>query len=492
MTSRLLTLVAASLVSALPLLAGCQSAPAVAHPPVTADRVHRVTTAVPFPRGLVMLDGELYVLCRGRVRESGGADGAIDDKAGTIFRVNPNVSEPIVPVASGAANSTQAAAGAVGGGPASGGTSVPTAGSGGGAAEGGRVAYAATAASPADVSAAVRENGQVYAAPTSPPFRLFDRTAKPATKDRETDRPYCGLRYDPTTKNFYLCAFSGIDKQDVPNAAPGTTAAGVFSKNLSDALFRFDTRTRTWHVVERHDIEKGGVYPHHDASMFPPPHGLLNGPDNCLVVGTWLYAVAKDNSVLAMYDLREIAANPAAPPPAGRVVLNYDIPVAGPLGLPAGTQQHWGHSMLAARDGYLYVGFRSSSTIVRLPLAADGQLKPSARAELIARFDPFDPKTRKSANLTDMVFGPDGDLYVISAQPSRVYRFRPDPRRVFDARTGVSGAAKPWADLAALTNHPKMKSENLLVDEKGRVFVTSGDAYAYQAGAGGTVYRIDP
>jgi hypothetical protein len=36
-----------------------------------------------------------------------------------------------------------------------------------------------------------------------------------------------------------------------------------------------------------------------------------------------------------------------------------------------------------------------------------------------------------------------------------------------------------------------MKSENVLVDARGRVFVTSGDAYAYQAGSGGTVYRID-
>jgi hypothetical protein len=145
--------------------------------------------------------------------------------------------------------------------------------------------------------------------------------------------------------------------------------------------------------------------------------------------------------------------------------------------------------MLAARDGFLYVGFRTSSTIVRIPLAEDGQLSQPIAAELVARFDQYDPKTRKSANLTDMAFGPDGDLYVISAQPARLYRFRPDPRNVFDGRTGHSPA---WADMAALTNNPKMKGENVLVDANGRVFVTSGDAYAFQNGAGGTVYRITP
>jgi hypothetical protein len=311
--------------------------------------------------------------------------------------------------------------------------------------------------------------------PTEPPFKLFDRSADPPTSDRETDRPYCTLRYDPTTKNFFICAFSGIDKPE--------GGASVFSKNTNDGLHRFDTRTRTWHVVEKHDLEAGGNYPHHDPASRPPPHGRLNGPDNCLVVGRWLYAVAKDNSLLARYDLRDIAADPAALPPASEWVMDHNVLIGGRL------HQFYGHSMLAERDGWLYVGFRTSSVIVRFRLTPDGDLARPIRGELVARFDPYDPRTRKSANLTDMVFGPDGDLYVISAQPSRLYRFRPDATHVFDGRTGAS---HPWADLAALTNNPRMKSENVFVDPVGRVFVTSGDAYAYQAGSGGTVYRIDP
>jgi hypothetical protein len=65
-----------------------------------------------------------------------------------------------------------------------------------------------------------------------------------------------------------------------------------------------------------------------------------------------------------------------------------------------------------------------------------------------------------------------------------VYRFTPDPEHVFDGRT-----AAPWADLAAMTDNPRMKSENLLVDGD-RLFITSGDGYAYQEGALGTVYRL--
>lgn len=417
------------------LLCGCASLPAgvppeggglgaAADPPVTADRVRRVTTAVPFPRGLVLLGDDLYVLARGRVRESGGVDGAIDDRAGSIFVVDPHVGEPI----------------------------------------GG------------DPSESVRGNGRLFAAPTEPPFKLFDRSARPPERDRETDRPYCALRYDPITRNFFLCAFSGIDKPEGKGS--------VFSKNTNDGLHRFDTRTGTWHVVEKHNLEAGGNYPHHDPYSRPPPHGWLNGPDNCLVVGRWLYAVAKDNSLLARYDLSQVAVDPAAPPPASEWVLGHEIEIEG-----LGRQAFYGHSMLAERDGWLYLGYRTSSVIVRIPLDDDGLPVQPIRGQLLARFDPFDPKTRRSANLTDMHFGPDGRLYVICAQPSAVHRFTPNPRRVYDAREGRTA---PWADLAAITGNPRMKSENVLVDPAGRVFVTSGDAYAYQEGSGGTVYRIDP
>ena len=70
-----------------------------------------------------------------------------------------------------------------------------------------------------------------------------------------------------------------------------------------------------------------------------------------------------------------------------------------------------------------------------------------------------------------------------------MFRFTPDPKQPFDGRTGATPA---WAELAQLTGNTKMKSENVFVDDKSRVFVTSGDAYDFQYGAGGAIYRIDP
>lgn len=396
-------------------------------PKATVDfAVERVTTVVPFPRGLQLVDGSLYVLSRGRVREYGGADGSIDDKAGYLFKVDPNVAESI---------------------------------------------------HLEDVSDAVRNNGQVVAEPSSPPFRLFDRSAKPATKDRETDRPYCGLSYHPGTKSFYICAFSGIDKAEVKGQS-------TFSKNLTDAILRFDTRTNKWYEIERHDIEKGGLYPHHDPASAKAPHGWLNGPDNCLAVGSSLYAVAKDNSRLVRYDLFALERDPEAGPPASHFVLGDKLTLKD-----GSTLDISGHSMLAHRDRWLYVGTRTSSHIFRIPL--DHNLLPVQPivGELVARFDAYDAEKKSSANLTDMCFGPEGDLYVVSAKPSRVYRFHPDPQNVFDGRSGASPA---YVDFAALTKNPKMKSENVLVDPSGRVYVTSGDAYDYQGGAGGVVYRATP
>lgn len=51
----------------------------------TEFTVERVSTKPPFPRGLQLVDGELYVLCRGRVREYGGVSAEVEDQAGTLY-----------------------------------------------------------------------------------------------------------------------------------------------------------------------------------------------------------------------------------------------------------------------------------------------------------------------------------------------------------------------------------------------------------------------
>lgn len=58
-----------------------------------AADVYRVTTISPFPRGLELIDGDLYVLSRGRVRGAGGVSAEIADRAGTLFKVDPAVGQ---------------------------------------------------------------------------------------------------------------------------------------------------------------------------------------------------------------------------------------------------------------------------------------------------------------------------------------------------------------------------------------------------------------
>ncbi len=389
----------------------------------TGFLVERVSTKTPFPRGLQLVDGQLYAISRGRVREYGGVSAAVDDQAGTLFVIDPKIAEEF---------------------------------------------------HRGDPSPAVRENGRILAAPTEPPFRLWDRSANPPWSDRQTDRPYCGLSWHPGTQSFYICAFSGVDRDE--------KTGKTFSKNLADAILRYDLRTSKWYEVERHDIDKGGLYPHQDPRIANPPHGWLNGPDNCLALGKSLYAVSKDNSRLVRYDLRALEQDPEAGAPASEPVFEeyLDTKNVGPISMQ-------GHSALAYRDGWLYVASRTSGHVVRLKLDEARLPTQERHVELVGLFDPYDPSTRKSSNLTDMSFGPDGHLYLTSAQPARCYRFLPDPKVVHDARAGKS---PPWFDLAALTGNAKMKSENILVDGEGRVYITSGDAYAYHAGAGGVIWRV--
>lgn len=393
----------------------------------TLERVdiQRVSTVAPFPRGLAESDGKLYVLCRGRVRDAGGVSADIDDQAGTLYVMDPDIGEPVA----------------------------------------------------SEVGEAVRTNGRVLARPTEPPFRLWDRTAAPPETDRTTDRPYCVLRYHGPTHSLYFCAFSGIDKPNRPGASS-------FSKNLSDGLLRYDLRTKRFYEIERHNMEAGGSYPHHNTSHHPPPHGWLNGPDNCLAVGNSLYAVAKDNNVLVRYDLSKLVDDPEAGAPASELILGERMTIRG-----LGEVSLHGHSALATFGDYLYVGFRTSSVVVRIPLDDAGLPVRPIVGELVARFRPYDPVERKSADVTDIAFDGEGRLYVINAKPARIHRFTPDPRRVYDA---TAPGVEPWADLAAATGNPRMKIEALMVDERGRVFVSSGDGHEFQRGAHGTVYRLDP
>ena len=78
------------------------------------------------------------------------------------------------------------------------------------------------------------------------------------------------------------------------------------------------------------------------------------------------------------------------------------------------------------------------------------------------------------------------DVQGLLEELARIYRFNPDPKRLFDARHGKS---RPWIDMAQRTNNPAMKSENVLYHD-GWLYVTSSDGYSYQKDAASTVYRV--
>lgn len=436
-----------SMLTSLPLpllLLACASGTGVASetPASTKDehtelRIERITTAVPWPRGVRFIDGKLYALARGVHRSAGGPQDDIDDQGGTIFEIDPNVSEA-----------------AVQDGP---------------------------------VSPAVRENAKVVAVPTSPPFQIWDRRM-PATTDTRTDRPYCMLVYDAPSQNFFVCGYSGIDLAKAPK----------FRKNATDSVHRFDRRTGNWHVVEAHDPNvvpvaelKSDVssiyYPHHDPATNAPPHGLVNGPCGAVIVGRYLYVGAKDNTALAQYDLAQIRTDPSAPPPPARYVFegssgNAYVQVKG-----HGTMTINGTCALAVRDGYLYVAFRTTSQILRFPLRDDGGVVEPLVGEYIAQFARYDPeKQGGSANIYDMEFDREGRLYVSPGYDGAIYRFTPDPERLYESSKGY----EPYVDLEARVG--AKKSGNICFDAEGNLYICSGQAVLPDSKFRGVIYRVRP
>jgi hypothetical protein len=417
-----------------------------ASPPAAETVVlERVSTAVPWPRGLAFVEGRLIALARGIHRSAGGPNPEIEDLAGHLFEIDPNVAEPVV--------KGQEAGGAV------------------------------------------RKNGRVFAEPAEPPFHLWNRRL-PSTNDTRTDRPYCAIGFDPESRNMFICAFSGIDRG-------GKDYAGQsFRKNPTDGVFRYDLRTQKWHVVDahRHDSVpeaelqpaiRNEFYPHHDPSKNPPPHGMANGPDDATVCGRFLYVAAKDNSALIQYDLDAIRSSPDAPPPPGRYIFRRANPQDDPCVQVEGHDSMYveGTCALAAHGGYLYVAFRTTSQILRFPITGDGDLVRPLQGQYIAQFDRYDPEKKGgSADIYDIGFNSRGELFVAASNTGAFWRIRPDPSRVFDGRTGTSEV--PYVNLRELTDHPDAKVGDFTFDAEDNLYLCSGNKDVNEGNLRGTIYRV--
>jgi len=394
--SRFLLPVVAWLCCTLLASAAPQPAPqdgAAASAADSAVSLQRVSTAVPWPRGIVWHEGKLLVLARGVHRSAGGPNPEIADQGGTIFELDPTVFEPVV-----------------------------------------------AGQAPGE---AVRANGRVLVRPSEPPFKLWDRIA-PAIRDTLTDRPYAGLVKDPVSRSLFVLAFSGIDTAETP----------YMRKNATDAVHRYDMRSGLWHVVENHDqtavpAEKLGqwigneTYPHHDPGANPPPHGLANGPCGGWVVGRYLYVTAKDNSALIQYDLAELQRSGATGPPPARFIFNRSGPHDDPF---LQTRDHGnmyveGACAVTAHEGMLYVAFRTTSQVVRFPIDSDGDVVQPIVAEYLAQFDPYEKQGEgysRSADIFDMRTDSRGNLYVSCNGQGTIGRRDADAVGVLNARKGTT------------------------------------------------------
>ena len=401
-------------------------------------RLERVTAGVPWPRGLAFVDGELIVLARGRHRRAGGIDAAIRDLSGSLLAVDPEVSEPVVA---------------------------------------GRSASVRT-----------RENAKLLTAPDGGVFQLYDPRQAPI-ESVAVDRPYCTLVYDERSRNLFVCGYSGVD-------LPGAR----FRKNASDSIHRFDLRAGRWFPVEMHRytsvprcdlgyVVPNQYYPHHDPKRNRAPHGWLNGPDACGIAGDFLYAAGKDNHVVAGYDLSEIRIDPKAGPPASRPVLGPRVQIR----MPGGRRrliEALGPSALEGHGGFLYVGYRTSSIVLRFPVDGRGALAQPVVGELVAVFEPWSRKKRRSANLIDLAFNSAGELFVSCAKEARIWRVGvPDPERPFygDDQSARPTTAPPYVDIRKWTGKTA-GCGNLAFDSHDRLYFCVGN-YDHGNTLAGAVYR---
>jgi hypothetical protein len=404
----------------------------------------RVTTVVPWPRGIVWHEGKLYVLARGVHRSAGGPQPDIPDMAGHIFEVDPNVYEPVV-----------------------------------------------KGQPPGE---AVMKNGKVFIEPTTPPFHIWNRQA-PATNDMLTDQPYCRLMLDVPSKNFFVVCFAGID---LASKSP------TFRKNATDAVHRFNLTTRKWYVVEAHDETKvpaedqgqwipNDTFPHHDITKSKPPHGLVNGACGGTIVGKYLYITAKDNTALAQYDLDEIRRSPDAGPPKARYIFYRSGPKDDVF---IQTRKHGnmyveGTCGALAHAGHLYLTFRTTSQLIRVPIDKNGDVIRPVVAEYLAQFDPYDNvQYGGSADIFDIAVNSKGEIFVSCNAKGTAWRVRPDPSKVMDCTKETK--EKPYVNLRKLTDHEKSTCGNMCFDPQDNLYITTGNQDVKDTKVRGAVYRVTP
>ncbi len=393
-----------------------------------------VTTKIRWPRGLAFAEEELFVLARGLHRKEGGPNPDIEDDAGSIFKVNKSIRK----------------------------------------------------SNPGEPNQKIVNNGELFAPPTDPPFFLWNKRATPKFLDTRTDRPYATLVYEPVTKNFFICGYSGIDFVD-------SSGRPSFRKNASDTIHRYSLDKSAWFGVECHNRyvvpeyrlgqwinDDGKYYPHHNANDNIPPHGILNGADGLCALYPNLFAVAKDNNVLVNYNISQLKDVGLNENPYLNGSVEKKFGASHPVRVRGNTEQLYlrapsGIAIEEIDNGYfVYISFRSSNNIIRYRVDSASNEFESV-PDLIADFNSAD--TGDGVGLIDIKFDASGRLFASTARLGGVWDLGiPNPQKPFYADTTMRPSVDLW-DLIA----KGIKCSNILFDLNSDMYICSGYG-------GGTVF----
>jgi hypothetical protein len=149
---------------------------------------------------------------------------------------------------------------------------------------------------------------------------------------------------------------------------------------------------------------------------------------------------------------------------------------------------------VAFHDDFLYIGYRTSSVVLRVPVDDEGDIvrRPDGRvaADLIAVFEPWNAETRRSGNLYDIAMSPGGDLFVSMGAEGRVWRITPDPAHPFygNDRTERPTSGPPFLDMSALVGR-KTGCNNIAVGDDGFLYVSTRNNDNGEGEMHGTIYR---
>jgi hypothetical protein len=220
---------------------------------------------------------------------------------------------------------------------------------------------------------------------------------------------------------------------------------------------------------------------------------MANGACGAAIAGRYLYLCGKDNTSLVQYDLDEIRKNPDAGAANARYIWHRASPKDDVF---IQTRNHGnmyveGTCGAIAHGGYLYVTFRTTSQLIRIPIDKNGDVVRPIVAEYLAQFDPYDNVLYGgSADIFDIAVNSKGEIFVSCNARGSAWRIRPDPSKVMDCTK--NSKETPYVNLRKLTDHEKSTCGNMIFDPQDNLYICTGNKDVKEGKVRGAVYRVPP